>query len=272
MSEADRSPLINHLLAAGLHVHLSAGLRGLDPRRLRVVPLAHEPLFYVEPSQLQPYQLRVKRAVDLVGAVFLLILSAPILGAAALAIKLGDPGPVFFRQERVGRYGRTFTCFKLRTMVVGAEESQLGLDNARSGPLFKAIDDPRVTAVGRFLRYSSIDELPQLLNVLRGEMSLVGPRPALPAEVAQFDGELLRRLDVPPGITGLWQVEARDVSSFDAYRRLDLFYVENWRFSLDIVVMILTVQAVVSRLVRRRPDKDRTTIAAPTGSDPIVLD
>ncbi len=272
MSEADRSPLIVHLLAHGLHVHLSAGLRGLDPRRLTVVPLAHEPFFYVEGTSLQPYQLRVKRALDLVGASIALLVFSPVLLVAAALVKLTDRGPVLFRQERVGRYGKNFTCFKLRTMVVGADEIRDTLDNARSGPLFKAVDDPRVTRIGRFLRYSSIDELPQLLNVLRGEMSLVGPRPALPAEVAQFDPELLRRLEVPPGITGLWQVEARDVSAFDAYRRLDLYYVENWRFSLDLVVLVLTVQVVVSRLLRRRPAADTVAVAPSLAGDPIILD
>ena len=273
MSEADRTPLVNRLLAAGLHVHLSAGLRGLDPRRLRVVPIAHEPLFYVEPTSLQPYQLRVKRAFDLIVASILLVFAAPLLAVAAVAVKASDGGPAIFRQTRVGRYGKPFTCLKLRTMRVGAELEQSALDNDRRGPLFKSASDPRVTRVGRFLRISSIDELPQLVNVLRGEMSLVGPRPAMPEEVAQFDSELLRRLDVPPGISGIWQVEARDVPAFDAYRRLDLYYVENWRFGLDIIVLVLTAQVVVSRMVRhvlRRAASE--TVLAPGEVQPVVLD
>jgi exopolysaccharide biosynthesis polyprenyl glycosylphosphotransferase len=274
MSDADRTPLVNRLLAAGLHVHLSAGLRGLDPRRLRVVPIAHEPLFYVEATSLQPYQLRVKRAFDLVGASIAIVLVSPILLVAALAVKFSDGGPVVFRQERVGRYGRPFTCLKLRTMRVGAELEQAALDNDRRGPLFKSAQDPRVTSVGRFLRVSSIDELPQLFNVLKGDMSLVGPRPAMPSEVAQFDSELLRRLDVPPGISGIWQVEARDVPAFDAYRRLDLYYVENWRFGLDVVVLVLTVQVVVSRIVRHvlRRGRRAAALVEAQAAEPVVLD
>ena len=272
MSAADRTPLVNRLLASGLHVHLSAGLRGLDPRRLRVVPIAHEPLFYVEPASLQPYQLRVKRAFDLVGASLLLVLAAPILAASAVAIKATDGGPILYRQTRVGRYGRYFTCLKLRTMRVGADLEQSALDNDRFGPLFKSANDPRITRPGRFLRISSIDELPQLFNVLKGEMSLVGPRPALPEEVAQFDSELLRRLDVPPGMSGIWQVEARDVPAFDAYRRLDLYYVENWRFGLDVIVLVLTAQVVVSRIVRHVLGRHRPADLTIGSAAPVVLD
>jgi exopolysaccharide biosynthesis polyprenyl glycosylphosphotransferase len=273
MSETDRTPLVNRLLAAGLHVHVSAGLRGLDPRRLQVVPIAHEPLFYVEPATLQPYQLRVKRVFDVVVAALAIVLLSPVLAVAALAIKVHDHGPVLFRQTRVGRHGKTFTCLKLRTMRVGAELEQAVLDNDRRGPLFKSASDPRVTRVGRFLRISSIDELPQLFNVLRGEMSLVGPRPALPEEVAQFDSELLRRLDVPPGLSGIWQVEARDVPAFDAYRRLDLYYVENWRFGLDVIVLVLTAQVVVSRIIRHVVRRHRDELVVGAGEvQPVVLD
>jgi lipopolysaccharide/colanic/teichoic acid biosynthesis glycosyltransferase len=181
-----------------------------------------------------------------------LVLTAPVLLLAALAIKLNDGGPVFYVQPRVGRDGRLFGFLKLRTMVVGADRirPQAGSENARTGPLFKAPDDPRVTRVGRFLRASSIDELPQLLNVMWGDMTLVGPRPALPSEVEEFDEELLQRNRVRPGITGLWQVEARDNPSFAAYRRLDLFYIENWTLSLDVIILILTVQHVVARSLR----------------------
>ena len=148
---------------------------------------------------------------------------------------------------------------KFRTMVVDAEArlAALELDNQRRGPLFKLDVDPRVTRIGRFLRASSLDELPQLINVLEGEMSLVGPRPALPAEVAEFPIELRERHRVRPGITGLWQVEARDNPSFDAYQRLDLFYVENWSLALDLVIMLGTAEQMLLRpFFNRRTRRD----------------
>jgi exopolysaccharide biosynthesis polyprenyl glycosylphosphotransferase len=247
-----RRALVRGLAAAKVHVHLSGGMWGIDHRRLRPVAIAHEPLFYLEEVSLRPYQSVVKRAVDLVVAPIALVLATPVLLVAALAIKLEDGGPVLYVQPRVGRDGRLFGFLKLRTMVVNADRipcRDRG-DNARSGPLYKATDDPRVTRVGRFLRASSIDELPQLLNVIWGDMALVGPRPALPSEVEDFDEELLERNRVRPGITGLWQVEARDNPSFNAYRRLDLFYIENWTLSLDVIILTLTVQHVAARCLR----------------------
>ena len=184
----------------------------------------------------------------------LLIASAPVLAAAALLIKLEDRGPVFFRQERVGRRGETFTMLKLRTMIPNAEEIREPLlqSNERGGPLFKLEKDPRRTRIGRILETASVDELPNLFNVLRGEMSLVGPRPALPSEAAEFDEDLLARQSVPPGITGLWQVEARDNPSFYAYKRLDIFYVENWSLTLDIAIIFATVKHVMLRVVKKK--------------------
>ena len=169
----------------------------------------------------------------------------------AALIKLNDRGPVLFKQTRVGTDGNLFKVYKFRTMVVDAEARLAALvaSNERSGPLFKMDRDPRVTRVGRFLRASSLDELPQILNVLKGDMSLVGPRPALPSEVAAFDEELRDRTKVKPGITGLWQIEARDNPSFSAYRRLDLYYVENWSVSLDIVILFATIEHVITRFV-----------------------
>lgn len=199
-----------------------------------------------------PWQLAVKRALDVLFGTVLLLLCLPLLAIAALAIKLSDSGPVFFRQTRVGRDGRLFTILKLRTMVPGADKHLhlLAAGNARTGPLFKMPADPRVTPVGRLLRSSSIDELPQLLNVIGGTMSLVGPRPALPAEVAQFDQRLMVRLDVKPGITGLWQVEARDDPAFERYQKLDLYYVRNWSLRLDLAILLSTIRPVVQRLFR----------------------
>jgi exopolysaccharide biosynthesis polyprenyl glycosylphosphotransferase len=264
--------LTRQLLDAELHVHLSTGLKGIAYKRLRSLPLAHEPLFYLEPVSLSRWQLVVKRGLDIAVAAISLLFAAPVLALAAIAIKLDDRGPVFFRQRRVGRKGDTFEVLKLRTMVPNAEErlAEVTAENQRrDGPLFKHTDDPRRTRVGRVLEATSLDELPQLINVLFGSMSLVGPRPALPDEVAKFDDELLERHSVRPGITGLWQVEARDNPSFEAYRRLDLFYVENWSVSLDLAVLFETFQAVIARLLRGpmpNPDaayaaRDRSTAA-----------
>ncbi len=244
------------MLRHEVHVQLSSGLRGIDHRRIRVLPLAHEPLFYLERATLSRSQAFTKRTLDLVIASVVLLILSPALLAAAIAIKLNDGGPVFFRQSRVGRHGKQFTVFKLRTMVPDAEakldEVLEKLGNQRDSVLFKLERDPRRTKVGRILESTSFDEVPQLFNVLNGTMSLVGPRPALATEVAKFDDELLARLSVPPGVTGLWQVEARDNPSFSAYKRLDLFYVENWSLTLDLVLLVETFSSVVARMSRRR--------------------
>jgi exopolysaccharide biosynthesis polyprenyl glycosylphosphotransferase len=243
---------IRELMQTGTHVHVTSGLRGFDHRRLRAQPLAYEPIFYLEPVSLTRGQILTKRAIDLLLTSVALIMAVPLLLVAALAIKLDDGGPVLFRQKRVGRNGETFTILKLRTMVLDAEQRLDALKdkNERKGPLFKLTSDPRVTRAGRVLRACSVDELPQLFNVLRGDMSLVGPRPALPSEVADFDEVLLARTQVPPGMTGLWQVEARDNAEFSTYRRLDLFYVENWSVTLDLVVLLATLESEIARIVR----------------------
>lgn len=233
------------------HVHVSSGLRGIDRRRIIVSPLADETFLHVAPIALSRRQLVVKRAVDVVLATTILVLALPALILSAMAIWLTDRGPVLYRQERVGLAGERFNVFKLRTMVVNADArlAELAEGNARTGPLFKLARDPRVTTVGRFLRASSLDELPQLFNVLEGTMSLVGPRPALPAEVAEFDAELQERLTVKPGVTGLWQVEARDLPNFDLYRRFDLLYVHSWSLGLDLAIIARTATVVAMRTV-----------------------
>ncbi|MEP7204203.1 MAG: sugar transferase [Ilumatobacteraceae bacterium] len=259
--------LIRNLHAAGRHIHLATGISGIDARRLRPLPLAHEPLFYVEAPTLGKAQVVAKRCFDVVFASVALVLLSPVLLVVALAVKLGDGGPVLFRQTRVGRGGRLFAVFKFRSMAVNAERqlAQLSDANERQGPLFKIVKDPRVTRVGKFLRESSLDELPQLVNVLAGQMSLVGPRPALPTEVVNFSPALRKRELVLPGITGLWQVEARDNPSFEAYRRLDLFYVENWSITLDLFIIVGTVEQIVGRLFRtilpQREHKPEAAIA-----------
>jgi exopolysaccharide biosynthesis polyprenyl glycosylphosphotransferase len=268
MSSTLLNSLIRDLHHSGLHIHLATGISGIAVRRLRSVPLAHEPLLYVEAPSLGATQLVIKRCFDVVLASIALVLVAPLLIAVAIAIKLDDGAPILFKQLRVGRGGRTFAVLKFRSMKVNAESklADLRAGNERQGPLFKMENDPRVTRVGRFLRDSSIDELPQLWNVVRGQMSLVGPRPALPAEVANFSSELRMREQVMPGITGLWQVEARDNPSFEAYRRLDLFYVENWSITLDLMILIGTVEQIVVRMLKKAlPNRQADT------SEPLVL-
>ena len=183
------------------------------------------------------------RAVALVA----LLLLAPVFLAAALAIKLSSPGPVLFRQTRVGQHGREFRMLKFRTMVVDAEQwrAELGDMNEGAGVLFKIRRDPRVTPVGRVLRRLSIDELPQLFHVFSGRMALVGPRPPLPDEVAKYDREVARRLDVPPGLTGLWQVSGRSDLSWEDSVRLDLYYIDHWSPALDLSILARTASAVL---------------------------
>jgi exopolysaccharide biosynthesis polyprenyl glycosylphosphotransferase len=191
----------------------------------------------------------IKRAVDVVlGGATLLVL-APALIAIAIAVRVTSPGPIMYRQQRVGRDGNVFEMLKFRSMYHGADNmvELLRERNEASGPLFKIRQDPRVTPVGRFLRRFSLDELPQLMNVLRGEMSLVGPRPPLPTEVARYEEWQLGRLQARPGMTGLWQVSGRSEVPFNDMVRLDLHYVRNWSFGLDLEIMLRTIPAVMSK-------------------------
>ncbi len=235
------------LFEAGFDVYLSTGVSRLWEGRFDVVSMAHEPLVVMSSQQPARWQLGAKRVLDIIGASLILLLAAPIMLFTALAVKVEDGGPIFFTQKRVGRRSETFGMLKFRSMVTNAEElkAELAEENERTGPLFKLSRDPRITRVGSFIRETSIDELPQLINVLRGEMSLVGPRPALPEEFNAFDAEFRGRFDVRPGITGLWQVEARRNASFGAYRRLDLHYVENWTLGLDLRILLATVEQVL---------------------------
>ena len=195
----------------------------------------------------------MKRIVDTVISTTALLLASPFLALIAILIRLdamkeGTGGPIFYKAARIGRKGRTFNCYKFRTMVPNADHLKANLEhmNERKGVLFKIVNDPRITKIGRFLRKYSLDELPQFYNVLRGDMSLVGPRPPIASEVEQYDLAHLRRLDVLPGITGLWQVEARQDPSFDSYISLDTAYVENWSFWLDLKILARTIGVVFS--------------------------
>jgi len=188
-----------------------------------------------------------KRVVDTMLSLFALLLTAPLMLAVAIAIKLESPGPVFYISDRIGKRGRVFPCFKFRTMVDHAERLKKDLTalNERDGVLFKVSNDPRITRLGRILRKYSLDELPQFLNVLRGEMSIVGPRPPIASEVEKYELEHFRRLEVLPGLTGLWQIQARHDPSFAKYIALDTAYVENWSFWLDLRILIQTANVVV---------------------------
>ena len=190
-----------------------------------------------------------KRLLDLLGASLGLLLSSPLLLIAAVLIKLESRGPVIYRSIRIGRGARPFMFLKLRSMVDGADQYRHKLShlNEADGPVFKIADDPRVTRIGRLLRMTSVDEIPQLWNVLRGEMSLVGPRPPIAEEVVQYEPWQLRRLDVVPGITCLWQISGRSRIGFQEWMRLDLEYIRHRSFQLDLKILIRTIPAVLSR-------------------------
>jgi exopolysaccharide biosynthesis polyprenyl glycosylphosphotransferase len=197
---------------------------------------------------IPPVGLLVKRITDILLSAMVLLLMSPIFILLALAIKFDSPGPVFYRSWRIGRKGKKFLCYKFRTMVVNADElkEQLKHLNERKGPLFKISNDPRVTRLGRWLRRYSLDELPQLWNVLKGDMSLVGPRPPVPEECAEYRPEYWRRLDVKPGITGLWQVYARQDPSFERALALDLEYIATWSLRLDFKILLKTIPVVLA--------------------------
>jgi exopolysaccharide biosynthesis polyprenyl glycosylphosphotransferase len=253
-TSAESAAALHASLACGLHVQFWPGLAGVLSSRIRTAPVSGLPMLYVEAHKPPAWHHAAKRAIDIVTAVVLLPLSAPVLLLAAILIRLEDRGPVFYRHAVIGRYGFHTEVLKLRTMVPNAAAMQdeiKDLNEREGGPLFKATHDPRVTRIGRILRDTSIDELPQLWDVLTGRMSLVGPRFAMPKEAAQFDEEFRRRRTVMrPGITGLWQTEARDNPSFSAYRRLDLLYVDNWSLALDLSIIANTGHAVTARAVR----------------------
>lgn len=239
--------LVRDLLDSGIHVELSSSLADIEPHRLTVRPLGRYPVVYVESISRRGWRTAAKRGFDIAVALLALVLASPFLLLIAVAVRLESPGPVLFTQERVGRHGILFKVLKFRTMVADAEEqkNQLLHVNEGAGPLFKLKYDPRVTRVGRTLRTLSLDEIPQLWNVVRGEMSLVGPRPALASETKAWDDDLFGRLRVRPGITGMWQVSGRSGTTFEEYTRLDLFYVDNWSLVVDLSILVRTIPAVL---------------------------
>jgi exopolysaccharide biosynthesis polyprenyl glycosylphosphotransferase len=214
--------------------------------RTTIRPVDGLPMLHVEHPRLSGGSRVVKELMDRIGAALLLVVFAPLLLVIAMALRIDSAGPALFKQVRVGRDGREFVIYKFRTMYVDAEArlAELRHLNEHDGVLFKIRDDPRVTAMGRWMRRYSLDELPQLLNVLLGQMSLVGPRPPLPHEVAAYADDVRRRLAVKPGMTGLWQVSGRSDLPWEEAVRLDLRYVENWSMSMDLLILLRTLTAV----------------------------
>ena len=240
--------LTRRLTDDGYHVALSSSLRDIDVTRLRPQSLDGRTMIYVEPVVRNGWQTSAKRAFDIGLALTIMTLTLPVQIISALAIALTSRGPVFFRQIRVGRDGELFEVLKYRTMYLDAEERKAGLMkfNEMDGPLFKISNDPRITKVGRVLRKLSIDELPQLVCVLIGSMSMVGPRPALPSEFEEWDDDVRDRLRVLPGLTGMWQVSGRSDASFETYKRMDLYYVDNWSLLHDLKICARTVGVVLT--------------------------
>ncbi len=243
---ADIQRVIESCERVGVRARFRADLFG--PRRGRVGLLEDQQVSFVAaPPVPKGWRFAAKRTIDLIGASVALVLVAPLLIGAAIAIKLTSPGPVLFTQDRYGMKRRLFKMYKLRTMVADAEQLQAGLEarNEASGPVFKIRADPRVTPVGRFLRRASMDELPQLFNVLRGEMSLVGPRPLPVRDVHRFmEAGLMRRFSVMPGVTCLWQISGRSDIGFAEWVKLDLQYIDEWSLPLDVKILFNTIPVV----------------------------
>jgi exopolysaccharide biosynthesis polyprenyl glycosylphosphotransferase len=239
--------LVDRCHQYGVRVRVAPSTMEILMDRVEFVPGQALPLFELKPPVFEGLDFAVKRAFDLVGSVLLLIALAIPMGLIALAIKLSSRGPVFFRSMRPGIGGKSFCCLKFRTMVQGAESLQEHLEphNELAGPIFKMRSDPRVTSVGRFLRRWSLDELPQLFNVLRGQMSLVGPRPLPQRDYQRLEDWHRKRYLVMPGMTGLWQVSGRSELDFDELVRLDFLYLERWSIFLDLTILLKTVPAVI---------------------------
>jgi exopolysaccharide biosynthesis polyprenyl glycosylphosphotransferase len=235
--------IIRSCQQAGVRARIVPDFFQLSLQQVDVDNLGGIPLVGVRDTRLGRGPRMIKRGIDILGGAIGLALFSPLIGAVALAIRVDSKGPAFFRQERLGEKECPFEVIKFRSMRVGAEAEQENLLalNEADGPLFKIRDDPRLTRVGRWIRRTSLDELPQFVNVLRGEMSLVGPRPPLASEVAKYQGWQRKRLSVKPGITGLWQVSGRSDLAFDEMCLLDIYYVENWSLWLDVRIILRTI-------------------------------
>jgi exopolysaccharide biosynthesis polyprenyl glycosylphosphotransferase len=250
----------SHVLARGDLRRLSWELEGTDVQlvvvpgltdlagpRIRMRPIDGLPLLHIEKPQFTGARRVVKGSIDRTIAGVLLVVISPLMACVAVAVALTSKGPVIFRQRRVGQNGRQFGLLKFRTMLYDAEETRASIEhlNEHAGVLFKIRRDPRLTPIGRFLRRFSLDELPQLVNVIRGQMSLVGPRPPLPSEVERYGTDIHRRLLVKPGLTGMWQVNGRSDLSWEESVRLDLYYVDHWSVGLDLILLGKTMLTVI---------------------------
>jgi exopolysaccharide biosynthesis polyprenyl glycosylphosphotransferase len=259
--KAEMIKLIRWCEDRGVTLQYVPSLVGIYASRLMVESLDGYPIIELSPTPLAGWGRIVKRIFDLVLTSIGLIVASPFMLIIALLVKYTSKGPIIFAQKRVGELGKEFTFYKFRSMYAelstgegyGGKEAEALLEKLRAegneadGPMFKMTNDPRVTPVGNFIRRTSLDELPQLFNVLLGNMSLVGPRPALPNEVAQYNDNAKRRLLVKPGVTGMWQVSGRNDVSFDEYVRLDIYYIEHWSLWLDIKIILQTIRAVFAR-------------------------
>jgi exopolysaccharide biosynthesis polyprenyl glycosylphosphotransferase len=249
LDTAHVQPVLSACEREGVSIVLRPGLLGRSPLGMNIDWFAGEPVIHYRAQAARPSHLILKQIIDYVGSAILLVLASPLLLAISILVKLSSPGPVYYRQTRAGVNGRPFLLLKFRSMRVGADREKASLAplNEMTGPVFKLTHDPRVTPIGKFLRRHSLDELPQLLNVLRGEMSLVGPRPLPIDEVKQFsDDAHRRRLSVKPGLTCLWQVGGRsDISDFREWVRLDLAYIDRWSLWLDFKILLATVPVVL---------------------------
>jgi exopolysaccharide biosynthesis polyprenyl glycosylphosphotransferase len=230
-----------------MRVRIVPDLFQITLNQMHVEEIAGVPMIGIKEVRISGLNQWLKRGIDIAFSALVLTLGAPLMALIALMIKLDSPGAVFFRQERVGKMGQRFTLYKFRSMVANAEEQRQALEalNEADGPLFKIKADPRITRLGKQLRRLSLDELPQFYNVWRGEMSLIGPRPGLPAEVERYQEWHKRRMEVPPGLTGLWQVSGRSELTFDEMALLDIYYVENWSPALDIKIFLQTIPRVI---------------------------
>lgn len=238
----------------GVRVTLAADLFSLEIFKSDMSYFGNVPLIHYQPSPGEPTALALKRVIDVIAALAALVLLSPLMLAVAVLIKLDSPGPVFFKQRRVGLNGRLFTLLKFRSMVVDAENllEDLRERNEMTGPVFKVKNDPRITRIGRFIRRFSVDEFPQFINVLKGDMSLVGPRPPIPEEVSLYERKQRRRLSMRPGLTCIWQVAGRNnIPDFERWAQLDLEYIDRWSIGLDFKLMLKTIPVVLSGIGAR---------------------
>jgi exopolysaccharide biosynthesis polyprenyl glycosylphosphotransferase len=240
-------------IGVSYHMMINESVHTYSDKNLNIRPISSNyynmPMLSFHSVTASHFKLYIKNGIEKVFAVLLIIFSFPVLFLFGLLVYLTSKGPILFKQERVGLHGRKFYQYKLRSMIVDAEELKKNFAhlNEQSGPVFKIKNDPRLTSVGKFMRKYSIDELPQLFNIMRGSMNLIGPRPPVPSEVKEYKDSHLRRLSMKPGITGLWQVSGRNtIEDFDEWVKLDLEYIDNWSFLLDFRIAVKTVSTVLS--------------------------